>query len=77
MTKASKTKIGHRHFRAGDRVVQSRSLQFFSPVCKGFPWEVIKDTIGEVVTVRYVGFHGDKDEGTAQMDTKYLVKWDW
>ena len=73
----NKAKVGHKHFSTGDRVVQSKSPQFFSPVCEGFPWEVIEDTGGDMVTVRYVGFDGDKDEGTTLMAAKYLVKWDW
>ena len=69
-------KIGNRNLKPGDRVVQSRSLQFFSPLGEGFPWEVVKTwDAGEMAQLRYVGACGTLDEGFANaVLTKYLVK---
>jgi len=74
MTK--KIKIGNRNLKPGDRVVQSRSLQFFSPIGKGFPWEVVETYYGgETAKLRYVGTCGTLDEGFANaVSTQYLVK---
>ena len=74
MTK--EVKIGHRNLKPGDRVVQSKSLQFFYPNCEGFPWEVVKTWQGgRMACLKYVGLDGTEDKGYAySVRTNELVK---
>ena len=77
MTKRKEVVIGHRFLKPGDRVVQSRSIHFWDPVCDYFPWEVVSTSCaGQMARVRYVGECGTLNEGETSMSTKYLVsKW--
>ena len=72
----NQVKIGSRKLKPGDRVVQSRSIQYMAPVGTGFPWEVVHVWDGgEMAQLRYVGECGTLDEGYAHaVLTKYLVK---
>ena len=73
---ANQVKIGSKKLKPGDRVVQSRSIQYMAPASDGFPWEVVHVwDAGEMAQLRYVGKCGTLDEGYAYaVSTKYLVK---
>ena len=79
MTKKKETQIGSRYFKPGDRVVQSRSIHCFHPVCEGFPWEVVETwSFGEMAKLKHVGVDGTENNGYANaVLTKYLVREDW
>ena len=72
----NEVKIGHRNLKPGDRVVQSKSLQFFYPNVEGFPWEVVKAWQGgRMACLKHVGQDGTEDNGYAYaVRTSNLVK---
>ena len=76
MAKKKEIQIGSRYFKPGDRVVQSRSIHCFHPVCEGFPWEVVETwSFGEMAKLKHVGQDGTENNGYANaVLTKYLVR---
>ena len=76
MTKANKVQIGHRNLKKGQRVAQSRSLQYFTEEGKGFPWKVVQTwDCGEMAKLEWVGYDGKESGGYANaVLTQYLVK---
>ena len=74
--KKNKVQIGHRNLKPGQRVAQSRSLQYFSEAGKGFPWKVVKTwDCGEMAKLEWVGYDGKESGGYANaVLTSYLVK---
>ena len=72
----NQVKNGNKKLKRGDRVVQSRSIQYMAPTNNGFPWEVVHVwDAGDMAQLRYVGKCGTLDEGYAYaVSTRYLVK---
>ena len=68
--------LGHRNLKPGQRVAQSRSLQYFSEEGKGFPWEVVETwDCGRMAKLEWVGYDGQESGGSAHaVLTDYLVK---
>ncbi len=71
-----KVTIGSRNLKAGDRVAQSHSLQYFTEEGKGFPWEVVSTwDAGQMAKLEWVGYNGEESGGYANaVLTSYLVK---
>ena len=74
--KTNKVQIGHRNLKPGQRVAQSRSLQYFSEAGKGFPWKVVSTwDAGRMAKLEWVGYNGEESGGYANaVLTSYLVK---
>jgi len=71
-------KIGNRKLQPGDRVVQSRSIQYMAPTGdrEGFPWRVVETwDKGEMAKLEWVGYDDtESGEYAHAVSTKYLVK---
>lgn len=76
MANKTNIQIGHRNLKPGQRVAQSRSLQYFSELGKGFPWKVVTTwDCGEMAKLEWVGYDGKESGGYANaVLTQYLVK---
>ena len=62
--------------KPGQRVAQSRSLQYNTESGKGFPWLVVDVwDCGRMAKLEWVGYNGEESGGYANaVLTKYLVK---
>ena len=76
MTNKTNIQIGHRNLKPGQRVAQSHSLQYFTELGKGFPWEVVKTwDAGRMAKLEWVGYNGEESGSYAHaVLTQYLVK---
>ena len=76
MTKTKRTEVGNKNLKPGQRVAQSRSLQYFSEEGKGFPWKVVQTwDCGDMAKLEWVGYDGKESGGYANaVLTSYLVK---
>ena len=74
--KTNKVQIGNRNLKAGDRVAQSHSLQYFTELGNGFPWKVVQTwDCGDMAKLEWVGPDGKESGGYANaVLTNYLVK---
>ena len=74
----NQTKIGNRKLKPGDRVVQSRSIQYMAPTGggSGFPWKVVSTwDCGRMAKLEWVGYNGEESGSYANaVLTSYLVK---
>lgn len=74
----NKTKVGNKNLKPGDRVVQSRSIQYMVPTGgkTGFPWSVVGTwDDGEMAKLEWVGLDGAESGAYAYaVSTRYLVK---
>tara|TARA_B100000900_G_C20578960_1_gene716623 strand:- start:671 stop:904 length:234 start_codon:yes stop_codon:yes gene_type:complete len=72
----NKVTIGNRYLKSGDRVAQSRSLQYFTEEGKGFPWKVVQTwDAGRMAKLEWIGYNGEESGGYANaVLTSYLVK---
>ncbi len=74
----NQTKIGNRKLKPGDRVVQSRSIQYMAPTGggSGFPWKVVRVwDRGEMAKLEWVGYDDtESGEYAHAVSTRYLVK---
>tara|TARA_B100001758_G_C18236549_1_gene518216 strand:+ start:110 stop:343 length:234 start_codon:yes stop_codon:yes gene_type:complete len=72
----NKTTIGNRYLKAGDRVAQSHSLQYFTEKGKGFPWKVVSTwDAGRMAKLEWIGYNGEESGSYAHaVLTNYLVK---
>lgn len=71
-------KVGNINLKPGDRVVQSRTIQYMVPTSNetGFPWCVVGvwDN-GEMAKLEWVGYDGtESGEYASAVSTRYLVK---
>jgi hypothetical protein len=74
----NRIEVGNRSLKPGDRVVQSRSIQYMAPTGgkAGYPWKVVEIwDFGEMAKLEWVGYDDtESGEYAHAVSTRYLVK---